>query len=132
MITASICQPGEPERSDQRQGRRRARELDPACPAEKNGYHMPSHQKGGHQKSEGACRRLENPQPRNLSAFRQLDHHAQDQEPEDVVDHGRAQDDLALRLVQAPQVREHACRDSDAGGRQGRRRDDRHDVVLPQ
>ena len=110
-----------PNAVNERERRRRARQLDPARPAEEHWNDMPSDQKRCHQKAHRARGRLEDPQPRDLPAFGQLGHDAQDQEPQHVVDHGGAQDDLTLGLVQPPQVREHPRRDSHAGRRQASR-----------
>ena len=54
--------------------------------------------------------------------------HGQDDQPDDVVDDGRPEDDLALGLLQAAEVGEDAGGDADARRRQGRPRDDGDEV----
>ena len=48
----------------------------------------------------------------------------EDDQAQDVVDHRRAEDDLAFRRMQTAEIVEHAGRNADAGGRERRACDD--------
>jgi hypothetical protein len=45
-------------------------------------------------------------------------HNGQDYQPDDVINNGGSQDDLALGFLKSPEIREYSGRDSNAGSRQ--------------
>ena len=87
-----------------------------------DGNDQPADQEGTQQEAERARGRLDDAVTGDVASFGQSGDNRQDQEAEDVVDHGGAQDDLPFRVAQPAQVGEHPGRDPDAGGRQRRRR----------
>ena len=119
--SCAVGQPREQERDGKPDQPDRARGLEATDRGEHRWECALAHEQAGRDEPDGDAGDRRHVPRAHRSAGGERADHAQDDEPEDIVNHGGAENHLAVRSLEEAQITEHARRNSDAGGRESRR-----------
>ena len=109
-----VGQPRQSERKDERDGRKRSRNVDLARSPDKHGHHETSNEQRCNQETKSNAGDLDDRQHGDGFPLSQALDDGQNHQSNHVVEDRRAQDDLALGRLQAAKVGKHPGCDSNA------------------